>query len=60
MLLDKYLPHLRPGEHYRPITDDELARTAVYAFQIESWSGKQKIAPADFPGAFTYGAHGLP
>lgn len=60
MLLDKYFPHLRPGEHYRPITDDELARTAVYAFQIESWSGKQKIAPADFPGAFTYGAHGLP
>lgn len=60
MLLDKYFPHLKPGEHYRPITDDELARTGVYAFQIASWSGKRKAAAADFPGAFQYGAHGLP
>lgn len=54
LLLDKYAPHLRPGEHYRPITDDELARTSVYRIAIDAWSGKRKEAPADFPGAFTY------
>jgi hypothetical protein len=54
MLLDKYAPHLRPGEHYRPITDEELARTAVYRIEIDAWSGKRKQAPEDFPGAYTY------
>ncbi len=55
LLLDKYAPHLRPGVHYRPTTDDELKRTAVYRLAIESWSGKRDAAPADFPGAFRYG-----
>ncbi|SRR5579871_1444187 len=54
-LLDKYAPHLRPGRDYRAITDEELARTAVYRVDIEEWGGKQKVAPADFPGAFLYG-----
>lgn len=53
-LLDKYAPHLRPGEHYRPITDDELVRTSVFRISIDRWSGKKKEAPADFPGAFYY------
>jgi len=52
MLLDKYAPHLRPDRDYRPTTDDELARTAVYRVDIEAWSGKQKEVEADFPGAF--------
>jgi nitroimidazol reductase NimA-like FMN-containing flavoprotein (pyridoxamine 5'-phosphate oxidase superfamily) len=54
-LLDKYAPHLKPGVHYRPTTDDELKRTAVYRIDIDSWSGKKKEAEADFPGAFLYG-----
>jgi nitroimidazol reductase NimA-like FMN-containing flavoprotein (pyridoxamine 5'-phosphate oxidase superfamily) len=54
LLLDKYFPHLRPGQDYRPVTADELARTAVYRIQIEQWSGKKKEAAADFPGAFWY------
>jgi nitroimidazol reductase NimA-like FMN-containing flavoprotein (pyridoxamine 5'-phosphate oxidase superfamily) len=54
-LLDKYAPHLRPGRDYRPITAEELAQTAVYRITIEQWGGKQKVAPADFPGAFVYG-----
>jgi nitroimidazol reductase NimA-like FMN-containing flavoprotein (pyridoxamine 5'-phosphate oxidase superfamily) len=29
------------GEDYRPITDEELKRTSVYAIAIESWSGKR-------------------
>lgn len=54
MLLDKYAPHLRPGRDYRPTTDDELKRTAVYRIDIESWSGKQKEVEPDFPGAFSF------
>jgi nitroimidazol reductase NimA-like FMN-containing flavoprotein (pyridoxamine 5'-phosphate oxidase superfamily) len=40
-LLRKYFPDMIPGEHYRPITDQELKRTSVYAITIESWSGKR-------------------
>lgn len=54
-LLDKYAPHLKPGRDYRPTTEDELARTAVYRIAIDSWSGKKKEVAADFPGAFYYG-----
>jgi nitroimidazol reductase NimA-like FMN-containing flavoprotein (pyridoxamine 5'-phosphate oxidase superfamily) len=54
-LLDKYAPHLRPGRDYRPIQPEELAATSVYRIDIDQWSGKQKVAPADHPGAFLYG-----
>ena len=40
-LLKKYFPNLTPGKEFRPITEQELARTTVYALQIESWSGKE-------------------
>jgi nitroimidazol reductase NimA-like FMN-containing flavoprotein (pyridoxamine 5'-phosphate oxidase superfamily) len=43
-LLDKYFAQLRPGRDYRAITDSELAATAVYAIEIEAWSGKRKVA----------------
>ncbi len=56
MLLDKYAPHLKPGRDYRPIVAQELARTAVYRIQIDSWSGKRKQVAPDFPGAFYYGS----
>jgi nitroimidazol reductase NimA-like FMN-containing flavoprotein (pyridoxamine 5'-phosphate oxidase superfamily) len=51
-LLDKYAPHLVAGRDYRPTTDEELGRTAVYRIDIETWSGKQKEVESDFPGAF--------
>ncbi len=54
LLLDKYAPHLRPGEDYRPITADEIKRTAVIRIDIKAWSGKQKQVEADFPGAYFY------
>jgi len=44
-LLDKYFPDLQPGRDYRPMTEAELNATAVYAIEIEAWSGKQKVAP---------------
>jgi len=40
-LIAKYFPGMQPGREFRPITDQELARTAVYEFDIESWSGKE-------------------
>lgn len=60
LLLDKYAPHLTPGTDYRPTTDDELRRTAVYRIDIESWSGKQKEVAEDFPGAFTFAIPPVP
>ncbi len=32
---------MQPGREYRPIIDEELMRTSVYAIQVESWSGKR-------------------
>jgi hypothetical protein len=40
-LIQKHFPTMSPGAHYRPINDQELKRTAVYAIAIESWSGKR-------------------
>ncbi len=38
-LIGKYYPAMTAGKEYRPITDQELKRTSVYAIEIESWSG---------------------
>ena len=46
-LLDKYFPDLKPGSDYRPMTPEELEITAVFAVDIEAWSGKRKVAPAE-------------
>ena len=54
LLLDKYFAHLHAGSDYRPITDEELARTQVYRIEIDEWSGKRKQVAEDFPGAFIY------
>jgi uncharacterized protein len=40
-LLGKYFPAMQAGKEYRPITDQELRRTSVYAIRVESWSGKR-------------------
>lgn len=60
LLLDRYAPHLRPGQDYRPITPDELKRTAVYRIDIQRWAGKQKQVADDFPGAFQLPGGGFP
>jgi len=43
-LIGKYFPTMAAGKEYRPITDQELKRTSVYAIAIESWSGKRNWA----------------
>lgn len=53
-LLDKYAPHLQPGQDYRPPVPEELKRTAVFRISIEQWSGKKKEVAPDFPGAYWY------
>lgn len=52
-VMEKYAPHLEPGRDYRPITDAELARTAVHRLDITAWSGKEKAAEPGFPGAYS-------
>lgn len=54
-LNDKYFPHLKAGEHYRPIQPKEIAEISAYQVQIDSWSGKRKKEADDFPGAFLFG-----
>lgn len=51
-LLRKYAPHLEPGRDYRGITDEEMARTAVFRIDVEDWTGKAKTEADGFPGAF--------
>ncbi len=58
LLLDRYAPHLRPGRDYRPITPGELKRTGVYRIEIDTWSGKQKVADPNHPGAFNLSGKG--
>ena len=54
-LLDKYCPHLKPGEDYQAITTNEMDATTSYCMDIKKWTGKQKKVDEDFPGAFFYG-----
>lgn len=43
-LIVKYFPTMTAGQEYRPITDQELKRTSIYAIAVESWSGKRNWA----------------
>jgi uncharacterized protein len=40
-LIAKYFSPMELGKDYRPVTDQELKRTAVYELRIEAWSGKE-------------------
>ncbi len=40
-LLDKYFGEMESGKDYRPITEDELKQTSVYAIAVDNWSGKR-------------------
>jgi nitroimidazol reductase NimA-like FMN-containing flavoprotein (pyridoxamine 5'-phosphate oxidase superfamily) len=52
LIMEKYAPHLDSGKDYRPVESDEIVRTAVVRIDIQAWSGKQKTAPENFPGAY--------
>jgi nitroimidazol reductase NimA-like FMN-containing flavoprotein (pyridoxamine 5'-phosphate oxidase superfamily) len=54
LLCNKYFAHLEPDVDYETTTDTDLKVTAVLRIDIHSWSGKEKVAPHDFPGAFNF------
>lgn len=54
LLMDKYAPHLKAGEDYRPPVDVEMPRTSVFRIAIEDWSAKKKEVEPDFPNAYFY------
>ena len=54
LLCDKYFPHLKPDVDYETTTDTDLKVTTVLRIDIENWSGKERKAPDDFPGAFYF------
>lgn len=55
-IMEKFAPHLRPGEDYDPIADSSIDRTSVYRIDIDGWSGKRNEKDSDFAGAFDYQA----
>lgn len=59
-IMEKYAPHLEPGRDYRPITDQELRRTAVHRMVIDAWSGKELASEPGFPGAYDLPRPGPP
>jgi nitroimidazol reductase NimA-like FMN-containing flavoprotein (pyridoxamine 5'-phosphate oxidase superfamily) len=54
LLCEKYFPHLKPDVDYETPNETDLKVTAVLRINIESWSGKERKAPDDFPGAFYF------
>jgi uncharacterized protein len=56
LLMDKYFGHLKPGRDYAGITAEEIRQTTAYEIAIDQWSGKRKVAPEAFDGAFSYTA----
>jgi nitroimidazol reductase NimA-like FMN-containing flavoprotein (pyridoxamine 5'-phosphate oxidase superfamily) len=52
-IMDKYAPHLKPGQDYIPTQPEDLKRTAVFQVDIEEWSGKQQLKD-DYLDAYDY------
>lgn len=51
-VMEKFAPHLTPGEDYQEISNESINRTAVYRLNVESWSAKQGKKDPDHPGAY--------
>lgn len=45
--MEKFAPHLTAGEDYERMTEEAIDRTAVYHFDVVSWSGKRGWEEAD-------------
>lgn len=54
LILDRYFPHLKPGQDYREIVPEELDVTALYRIDIQAISGKEALEAPDYPGAFAF------
>jgi nitroimidazol reductase NimA-like FMN-containing flavoprotein (pyridoxamine 5'-phosphate oxidase superfamily) len=54
LLINKYAPHMCPGQDYEPITVEAIRHTRILRIQIDSWCGRKNEALADFPRAYHY------
>ena len=52
LFMEKFAPHLVPGEDYEDMSEESVDRTAVYEFDVNSWSGKHGYKSDDIPGAY--------
>ena len=50
--MEKFAPHLTPGEDYEEMSEESIDRTAVYRLDVERWSGKEGEKPPEYPGAY--------
>lgn len=50
--MEKYAPQLTEGEDYKEMAEESIGRTAVYRFDVESWSGKKGWKDPETPGAY--------
>ncbi|WP_331234176.1 pyridoxamine 5'-phosphate oxidase family protein [Natronorarus salvus] len=50
--MEKFAPQLTAGEDYEEISEESVARTAVYRLDVNSWSGKEGWKDPDHPGAY--------
>ncbi len=54
LLMEKYAPHLEFGVDYQGFDPPQPDDVAVYRVDIQSWSGKARELPEDFPTAYDY------
>jgi nitroimidazol reductase NimA-like FMN-containing flavoprotein (pyridoxamine 5'-phosphate oxidase superfamily) len=54
LILNKYAPHLCPGQDYQPICAEDIQKANVLCIHIDSWNGLKNEALADFPRAYHY------
>lgn len=52
LFMEKFAPHLVPGEDYEDMSEESVDRTAVYEFDVNSWSGKHGYKGDDISGAY--------
>ncbi len=50
--MEKFAPHLTPGEDYEEMSEESIDRTAVYRLDVERWSAKEGEKPPEYPGAY--------
>lgn len=55
-IMEKFAPHMDPGEDYDPIAESSVERTSVYRIDVDGWSAKRNEVGPDFEGAFDYRA----
>jgi nitroimidazol reductase NimA-like FMN-containing flavoprotein (pyridoxamine 5'-phosphate oxidase superfamily) len=53
-IMDKYAPHLKPGEDYIPAQTEDINRTLIGKINIEDWTGKQQVDDGESINPYYY------